>query len=447
MANEIKMPQLSDTMSSGKIIAWRKNVGDAVKRGEVLAEVETDKANLEIEAFQEGVLLSIEVPANTIAQVGQTIAIMGKAGESIAAGAAQAQIPVSNQPVMTSTAPVARSAATNLPGDAPQTAPSQAGLRLASSSSRIKASPLAKQVARQLNVDLSALKGSGPQGRILRKDVENLGQGGGGSILSSWGTSSAPPAHAAPQAQAAPTRSISPAAPPATTAGSAQLTPLSRMRETIARRMVESVTQSPHFYTTVSVDMRQALKLREHLKQSEEFKGISVNHLVIKAVAYALSQEPRVNCAMRDNQVYQAGQVNVGIITAIEDGLLIPVIRDADKLSLRDLVFEAKAAVERAKAGRPNSTDLTGGTFSISNMGMFDVENFTAIINPGQGAVLAVSATRAVPIVEQGVVVPGLEMKVTLSVDHRIIDGIMAANFLKHFKSALEMPALLTLNT
>lgn len=224
---------------------------------------------------------------------------------------------------------------------------------------------------------------------------------------------------------------------------SGRLTPLSRMRETIARRMQESVTQSPHFYTTAVVDMDQAVRLREHLKGREEYKGISINHLVMKAVAYALAHEPRVNRTMRDGQMFEPDEINLGIITAVDDGLIIPVIREADKLSLRDLVFEARAAVERARAGRPNSADLMGGTFSISNMGMFDIESFTAIINPGQGAVLAVGAVREEPVVRNQQVVPGKVMRATLSVDHRVIDGVMAANFVKHFKEALELPALL----
>jgi len=215
------------------------------------------------------------------------------------------------------------------------------------------------------------------------------------------------------------------------------------MRETIARRMQESVTTAPHFYVTASIDMRQAMKLRELLKEKAEYKGISINHLVIKAVAYALKNERRVNRAMKDGQLFDPAGINVGIITAVDDGLLIPVIKDTDSLPLKDLVFEARAAVERARAGRPNSSDLSGGTFSISNMGMFDVENFTAIINPGQGGILAVSSIREEPIVENGQVVVGKQMKATISVDHRIIDGVMAGNFLKFFKEALEVSGLL----
>jgi pyruvate dehydrogenase E2 component (dihydrolipoamide acetyltransferase) len=217
------------------------------------------------------------------------------------------------------------------------------------------------------------------------------------------------------------------------------------MRETIARRMQETVTQSPHFFTTATIDMDDAVKLRELLKERAGFKGISINHLVIKATAYALAREPRVNSAMRDGMLFQPNDINIGIITAIDDGLLIPVVRCADQLSLADIVFEARAAVERARAGRPSPTDLVGGTFSISNMGMYDIESFTALINPGQGAVLAVSSTREDAIVKNGTITIGKRMRVTLSVDHRIIDGVMAGTWLKHFKEALETPALLLL--
>jgi pyruvate dehydrogenase E2 component (dihydrolipoamide acetyltransferase) len=189
--------------------------------------------------------------------------------------------------------------------------------------------------------------------------------------------------------------------------------------------------------------MGEAMRLREVLKERAEYKGISMNHLVIKAVAYGLKHEPRVNAAMKNGQLYQPAQINVGIITAIPDGLLIPVLKEVDALSLKDVVFEARAAIDRARAGRPSSTDLSGGTFSISNMGMFDVESFTAIINPGQGGILAVSAVKEQPVVKNGQIVIGSVMKATVSVDHRIIDGVMASTFLKHFKDALEMPALL----
>ena len=298
---------------------------------------------------------------------------------------------------------------------------------------RIKVSPLARKVAQQLNVDLASVRGSGPNGRIVRKDVEHAPVS-----YSEAASSNAEPNR--PALRAAPERD-----PQVASTGGGKVYPLSKMRDTIARRMQQSVQEAPHFYTTASIVMDEAMKLREVLKGRPDFKGISLNHLVIKASAYALALEPSVNRAMRAGQVFEPDQINIGIITAIDDGLLIPVIKSVDQLPLKDLVFEARAAVERARAGRPSSSDLTGGTFSISNMGMFDVENFTAIINPGQGAILSVSSVHEVPMVRAGQIVIGKEMKVTLSVDHRIIDGVMSGRFLQHFKQALETPALLLL--
>ena len=210
--------------------------------------------------------------------------------------------------------------------------------------------------------------------------------------------------------------------------------------------MQEAVVEAPHFYTTTSINMSEAVKLRKAFKEQEDLKSISINHIIIKAAAYALTREPRVNCAMKEDKLYTPESINIGIVTALDDGLMIPVIKDTHALHLKDLAFEARAAIERARAGRPNSSDLSGGTFSISNMGMFDVENFTAIINPGQGAILAVSSTIDTPVVQDGAVVIAPMMKVTLSVDHRIIDGVMAGNFLKAFKAGLETPALLLMD-
>lgn len=421
MATEMKMPQLSDTMSAGKILAWKKKEGDPVARGDILAEVETDKANLEIECFTPGTLLKIAVPAGTTAKVGDIIAVIGQPGEQVGAvGGSAAPVPPPTE--------TPRPAATPVP-PAPIGAPTSFGVS-SDSTDRIKASPLARKVAAQKNIDLASIQGTGPNGRIVRDDVERAGPG---FARATAAEPVRPALHAV--ASAPPPR-------PVVEAGG-QRRPFSKMRETIARRMQASVVEAPHFYTTTSISMTQALRLRETLKERAEYKGISVNHLVVKAAGYALAQEPRVNCAVRDNEVYTPNQINIGIITAVEDGLLIPVVREVDTLSLKDLVFEARAAVDRAKAGRPNSSDLTGGTFSISNMGMFDVDNFTAIINPGQGAILAVGAVRAEPVVHGGQIVIDQRMKVTLSVDHRIIDGVMAGTFLKYFKEALEIPALL----
>lgn len=428
MATDVKMPQLSDTMSSGKILTWRKNVGDTVSRGDILAEVETDKANLEIESFFNGTLLKVLVPANGTAKVGEVIAVIGAAGEAVSAG------PATTAAAAPTPAPTPAAAKPSAPAAIPTPPPSApAALSVVSSSDRVKASPLAKRVAEQLQVNLSSVQGSGPHGRIVRRDVE-----------AAAGSGSAAPAYqtpAAPQFQpATPAPTLSPVAQ-GQAAGT--FTPLSKMRETIARRMQESVNTSPHFYVTTSINMGETLRLRELLKERADYKGISVNHLVIKAAAYGLKHEPRVNAAMKNDQLYQPAGINIGIITAIPDGLLIPVLKDVDQMSLKDVVFEARAAIERARAGRPSSTDLSGGTFSISNMGMFDVENFTAIINPGQGGILAISAVQQTPVVKDGQIVVGSVMKATVSVDHRIIDGVMASTFLKHFKEALETPALM----
>lgn len=421
MATEVKMPQLSDTMSSGKIIAWKKNIGDTVTRGDILAEVETDKANLEIESFFNGTLLSIAIAAGEVATVGSVIAVIGAAGEATAT-----LQPVAANAPSSSAAPAVETPPPSIPRQ-----PAQPTLSVvpSSTSDRIKASPLAKKMAEQLHVNIAAVQGTGPNGRIVKRDVE-AAAGSPGAVATPAPSPSAAPAPAAPR-----TTETGPV--PGT------LTALSKMRETIARRMQESVTTSPHFYVTTSINMGEALRLREVLKERPEYKGISVNHLVIKATAYALEREPRVNAAMKNGQLFQPDQINIGIITAIGDGLLIPVLKEVNTMSLKDVVFEARAAIERARAGRPSSSDLSGGTFSISNMGMFDVESFTAIINPGQGGILAVSAVKQEPIVQNGQIAVGSIMRSTVSVDHRIIDGVMASTFLKHFKEALEIPALI----
>ena len=415
MATEIKLPQLSDTMSSGKIAGWLKKEGDAIERGDILAEVETDKATLQIESFQKGTLLKITVPAGQSAKVGEVIGFLGKPGEAIT-GAAPATVAAPTSTPQTPRAAVVQ----------PITAPEapRAPVSVVSSSGRIKASPLARKLAEERNVNLQTVQGTGPDGRIVARD------------LASPNLTAAPTLHVAASPKPAP-------APAAATPAGAQYTPFTKMRETIARRMQESVTTAPHFYATTAICMDEVRNVREVLKERSEYSGCTFTHFIMKAAAVALRAEPRVNRAVRDGQVYDPGQINIGIITAIEDGLLIPVIREVDRLPFKDLVFETRAAIDRARAGRPNATDLLGGTFSISNLGMFDVESFTAIINPGQGAVLAVSAIREEPIVRQGQITIAHMMRATISVDHRVIDGVMAGSFLKHFKQALEMPALL----
>lgn len=440
MATEIKMPQLSDTMDSGKIISWNKKEGESVNRGDILAEVETDKANLEIESFHKGVLLKILVDEDQTAQVGETIAYVGEAGEAVGDSGkkeSSEKKPEAEKQVTKATNGNGRSAHEPEEKEEEEAVTPPDEKQEQKNGRRVKASPLARKLAEDRNVDLQSLSGSGPGGRIIKKDVE-------ASFASSGPGEAAP--QAAPSEQKSEERPVQskPSSTSSDAAGS--FTPLSKMRATIARRMQEAVVEAPHFYTTTSVDMTEALKLRSLCKEREDLKGISINHLVIKAAAYGLTREPRVNGAMKNGQLYTPASINIGIVTALEEGLLIPVVRDANLLSLKDLAFEARAAIERARAGRPNSSDLSGGTFSISNMGMFDVENFTAIINPGQGAILAVSSVIETPVVRNGNITIASMMKVTLSVDHRIIDGVMAGNFLKAFREGLESPALLLMD-
>ena len=458
MPIQIKMPQLSDTMHSGKILSWKRSPGDKISRGDILAEVETEKANLEIESFHQGVLLEILIPAGSQAGVGDVIAVLGAPGEVSATGnsqqSARVEAPapvaqVSAAPVTGTPAATSSSAPQLIPNFSPAYSLAQGASTIATtsmsashesnnSSGRVRASPLAKRIAQERNVDLTLVRGSGPDGRIVRKDVE------GSAAVSAPAPSAPAPFIPAPFSPAPANMALSTEMPRATSvAGS--VTPMSKMRALIASRMQDAVREAPHFYVTTKINMGEAKRFYAALKLRPEFSGVSLNHLIIKAAAYGLSKEPRVNNAVKDGGIYNPGQINIGVITSVEDGLLIPVIKNADKLPLTSVVSEARGAIERAKSGRPTSADLSGGTFSISNMGMFDVDNFTAIINPGQGAVLAVSSTVAEPVVINGQIVIGEMMKVTLSVDHRIIDGVMGATFLKFFKEALEMPALLAL--
>lgn len=392
MVAEIKMPQVSDNPEPVTIIGWKQHEGAAVNQGDLLAEVETDKATLEIASTQAGTLLKILVPAGASARAGEIIAYIGEAGE-------QALVPP--RPVN---------------GKAAADAEAQAG--------RVRVSPLARRMAGEYGLELSGLQGSGPEGRIVKKDVEEA---------------------VAKQSISAPPAGRAPAPQPAQQSVDGELVPFTKMRATIARRMQQSVNEAPHFHTTAAISMDQAQELRDGLRKKPEFKGLSVNHLIVKAAAYALVKEPRVNRAARGDKVLVPKHINIGIVTAVEDGLLIPVVKDADRLSLQRVVAEARLVVERAKSGKPLAGDLVGATFSISNVGMYDIENFTAIISPGQGAILSVSAIREEPVVRNGRIVIGQMMRVTLAVDHRVIDGVMSCIFLQHFKEALEMPALLLL--
>ncbi len=458
MAVDITMPQLSDTMSEGTILNWLKQEGDAVKRGEALAEVATDKADLEIESFHEGTLLKICAPKGTTVKVGSIIAVVGDKGADAGASKPVAaapqppapqpapsqpapQAPAATQQVSFASAPASGAGMMNIepappvmpkPVNYSQSNGNGVNADSGADSDRVKVSPLARNLANNLGVDLGAVSGSGDGGRIVKRDIEK-------AVGRELGSTQDSPAPAAPAPFAV--RQDSP--PRVVSEGVASTEQLSRMRQTIAARMVESTTTIPHFYVTSKILVDSLSKMRQSLKPLPQYEGLTYNHLIVKAAALALRVVPRINASFQNNSLVQPPAVNVGIVTAVPDGLLIPVLKGADQLSLADIVAEGRALVQRARSGRPKADDLVGGTFSISNMGIFGVESFTAIISPGQGAILAVSPIQEEAIVVDGQVKVGSVMRLSLSVDHRIIDGVIAGEFLTEMKRLLEDPVLL----
>lgn len=429
MATDILMPQLSDTMDEGTILTWLKKEGDAVERGDELAEVGTDKADLPIESFDEGVLLKIVAPEGETVKVGEIIAVIGQAGEVANSG---------NGAGTSVEAPASRAPST--PEPTPESSPAPSSPSVAPSATtfgadRIKASPLAKKLAATQGVDLSNVKGTGEGGRITKKDVE---------AVSPASASSAPTAPVQ-VVEATPSTSSGLASSPAVQpkALSASSAPLSKMRQAIAARMVEATTSIPHFYLTTSVDATGLKKTRASLKTHPAYQGITFNHLIIRAAGLALAEHPRINAAFDNGNIKQPGEVNIGVVTALDDGLMIPVVKDVSAKSLSEVTEDAQALVSRARAGRPKSDDLLGATFCISNVGAFAVDDFTAVISPGNGAIMAVGAIQDAVVAENGAPVVKPTMKLTLSVDHRIIDGVHGAEFLTTLKGILEDPVLL----
>ena len=429
MAVEITMPQLSDTMSEGRILTWRKKEGEAVKRGEALAEVATDKADLEIESFHQGQLLKIFAPEGSTVKVGSIIAVIGEAGEKIGTDAPKVETKSAAAPQPAVSAPAPQAAASQ-----PAARPEHVHLEGTNGTDRIKISPLAKNVARAHGVDYSVLTGSGEGGRIVKRDVE--------SALSAAPASA--PAESRPPTRAPLEPGYTRQAPaPAPQPARGGTEDLSRMRQTIATRMVESKTTIPHFYMTTTVVADELARMRNTLKGLPQYEGITFNHLVVRAAGLALRAFPRINSAYSDGKLVQPLEVNIGVVTALPDGLLIPVLKGCDHMHLADIVSEGRAMIQRAKGGRPKSDDLVGATFSISNVGALPVESFSAIISPGQGAILAVGGINEEPVVVDGQLRVGQVMRLTLSVDHRIIDGVMAGEFLRELKRLLESPVLL----
>ena len=417
MAEIIRMPRMSDTMEEGNIIGWLKKVGDKVEPGETLAEVETDKATMELDAFVEGTLLYIAVPEGTVAIDG-IIAVIGQPGEDWQAainGTGAAAASTGSATAISAAEPIKQD---NIP--APIVSDSNDG-------QRIKASPLAKSMAKESGINLGQIQGSGEGGRIVRKDV--IGVKPGEAIVPT-----------AAKTVAAPTQVVS--VQTSTTESSYEDKTVSQMRKTIARRLSESKFTAPHFYLSVEIDMERAMEVREQLNQNSDVR-ISYNDLVIRSVASALKKHAVINASWLGDRIRYNHDVHIGVAVAVEDGLLVPVIKHADRKTLSQINGEVKMLAGKAKDKKLQPDEMQGNTFTISNLGMFGIEEFTAIINPPDACILAVGGIIQKPVVKNGQIVVGNTMKVTLSCDHRVVDGASGAQFLQTLKSILEEPLLL----
>jgi len=399
MATAIQMPSLSPTMKEGKITKWLKKEGDKISSGDAIAEVETDKSNLEVEAFDDGFLVKVTVKEGESAPVGAPIAFIGEKGEKVE-GAPAPAAPKAEAP---------KAEAQVVPIRQPPPAPAAAA-----PSGRVFASPLAKKMAHDQGLDIKALHGSGPAGRIVKRDVEAA-------------ISKAPPAAAR-----------APAFVPVVGRQDPEKIPLSTMRKVIAQRMAEVKPGVPHFYLTVDVEMDAALKIREEAKALES--KVSVNDIVIKAAAVALRRSPKMNRTFQGDHVLQHKNVDVGMAVAIEDGLITPVILDADQKTLSQISTESRELAERARRRALKPQEYTGGTIAISNLGMYGIDSFVAVINPPHASILAVGTVSDRAVVRDGQPAVRKMMSVTLSGDHRVIDGALGAEYLKELKALLEHP-------
>jgi pyruvate dehydrogenase E2 component (dihydrolipoamide acetyltransferase) len=414
----VVMPKMGDTMEEGKIITWHKHEGDQIAKGDALAEIETEKVNIEAEAFAAGILRKIIAPDGATVPVGQPIALIGAANEAIPAefgggSAAKAAPAAAPSPAATpAVQPMAANAPVNI-----ASAPAPNGLN-----ERVFISPIARRIAAEHQLDITGIHGTGPSGRIIRNDVEQALQAGPSVTVS------------APAQPAIPTP----------TGPEVEAVALSQMRKTIARRLQQSMQTVPHFYVTVSVDVTDLIALRAEINtyadsQPQPIK-VSLNDLIVRAAALTLETMPQVNVSFDGERILYKKRINIGVAVALDAGLIVPVITDADKRGTLDLARESRRLVEAARAGKLKAEELQGGTFTISNLGMYDVESFTAIINPPEAAILAVGSAVPTPVVRDGQVIVRDIMKLTLSSDHRVLDGAIAARFLQALKRLLEQP-------
>jgi len=429
------MPKLSDTMTEGTLLTWHKKVGDEVEIGDIIAEVETDKANMEVEAFDEGTITQIFIQEGEKAPIGGVLAVLDGDGSD----SASASAPASEAAAAPAEAPAASPAATSPAAAAP------------SDGSRIKSSPLARKIAEEKGVDLSTLSGSGPGGRIVKADVEAASAGGtlpsqdasaaAGLVAAIKARNSASPASAGAAATPAPAKALQ-----ATAKAGDKTVPLSSMRKIIAERLLLSKQTIPHFYLHVEVDVAPLLELRKQINaQAEQTHGnkYSVNDFVLKAAINAAQAVPAVNASFAGDSIIEFEHVGMSVAIAVDDGLVTPVIKEAETKSLLQISREVKDMAVRAREKKLKPNEFDGGTITVSNLGAWGVESFDAIVNPPQALILSIGAAAEKPVVKDGQIVPGLRMNVGLSCDHRVVDGAVGAQFLAEFKKLLEQPALM----
>jgi pyruvate dehydrogenase E2 component (dihydrolipoamide acetyltransferase) len=425
MATEIVMPRLSDSMEEGTILRWMKSVGDEVTVGEELVEIETDKANMVYESDAAGTLVEITASEGDTLPIGEVIARVGEAGE-----AASEDGKPSEEPGDKDEEDEDRGARGG--GDAREARPTAPG------DGRVKASPLARRIAKERGLDIGVLEGSGPGGRIIKVDVERAAEAGA--------PVAAPEPPPAPEAEpAAPTPGVTER--PETAKGQVEVVELTKLQSTVARRMAESKATQPHFYLEAEIDMSRCVEARRRLKdEAAEGEVVpSFNDMVVKACAIALRLHPRANGAYRDGRIELHSRVNVGVAVAARDALVVPTVFDADRKGLREIASETRALTQRVRDGSITPPELSGGTFTVSNLGMYGIANFAAVINPPQAAILAVGEIAEKPVVEEGGIATAELMQVNLACDHRILYGADGAEFLARIKALLEEPLGLAL--
>ncbi len=452
----VEMPKMGDTMEEGKILRWLKQVGEPVKKGEPLAEIETDKVNIEVESFASGVLRKILVPEGASAAIGASIALVGAADEALPGEGNSTTHPVDNVGVEKATeapksVPVngdytVKASSSSVVGDGQTQVAYREDATQTAERGRVFISPLARRLAEEHSLDYKNLHGTGPNGRIIKMDVEAALATPAVSVTTQTQPVSITPTLATTETSVEPQTQpeIAIPAPVATSTGDVVEIPLTAMRRTIAKRLSQSMQTSPHFYVTTVIDTGKLAELR---KQINEFAAkdttpikVSFNDLIVKAVARTLVRMPEVNVSFAEDRLLQKKQINVGVAVALEQGLIVPVVRNADQRSILELARETRRLAEAARQGKLRPEDFSGGTFTVSNLGMFDVDSFTAVINPPESAILAIGSITPTPVVIDGQVVVRDRMKVTLSSDHRAIDGAIAARFLQEVKRLLEEP-------